>query len=310
MGNLFKTVLCFIVVLGLLPTALAHDDPAHKIRGLTVKIAEQGASARLHLLRALAYRDFGRDDLALRDLDTVLGFEGTHEQAVVQRCRVLWALGRGSDALDAARQGMCVVQGERSKNALLLIQAEILTETANYSAASKALDAALCLAPDALNVHLHRSLLRGLLGQRERRCRELRVVFARIKSPIIGGELVDACLALGDSTTALPIIDEELALLRWRSAWLIRRARVRMIEKQPALAQADLMEALRELSGRINPAKPDLLLVADRTLALHLLGRRAAAARSREVLRVGRYPLLLARGLDLILDPKHLSPEH
>ncbi|HYV30346.1 MAG TPA: hypothetical protein VEO53_04455, partial [Candidatus Binatia bacterium] len=71
-----------------------------------------------------------------------------------------------------------------------------------------------------------------------------------------------------------------LAETRWRSSWLIRRARVRLGCGEAAGGHADLLAAIGELNQRLLcGAHPDPGLLAERGLAFALLGDTSLAKR-------------------------------
>ena len=60
------------------------------------------------------------------------------------------------------------------------------------------------------------------------------------------------------------------------------------------------MRAVREIATRLHPTQPDLMLVADRAMALHLLGQDTLTELA--ILKKYGYPDLLALRLQLQLQ--------
>jgi hypothetical protein len=89
----------------------------------------------------------------------------------------------------------------------------------------------------------------------------------------------------GQNNEALERIAKYSARGRWRSAWLIRLARAELGLNRREAAGASLAAALAELETRINPAKVDATLLADRAMALLLRGDREAAAKDMDQVR-------------------------
>ena len=96
-------------------------------------------------------------------------------------------------------------------------------------------------------------------------------------SPVLEAEWIDALLDSGESRAALARIEPQLAESRCRASWLIRRARARLALDQSTRARGDLHAAVTEINGRLNPARPEVSLLAERGLALALLGDLAGA---------------------------------
>ena len=96
-------------------------------------------------------------------------------------------------------------------------------------------------------------------------------------SGVLETERVEALIDAGQHKLALERIEPQLADSRWRSSWLIRRARVRIGLGQRAAAREDLKSAIVEINQRLTPSSPDLTLLTDRGLASALLGDEEAA---------------------------------
>jgi Flp pilus assembly protein TadD len=79
-----------------------------------------------------------------------------------------------------------------------------------------------------------------------------------------------------------------------------------LILKRPQEARADLNAALLELNSRIQPDRPDLTLIADRGLALALLGSKTLARRDLEQLKAST----LSKSAYIILSSEIEAPGH
>ena len=62
------------------------------------------------------------------------------------------------------------------------------------------------------------------------------------------------------------------------------------------------MAAWREISSRLHPTRPDLLLLADRAAVLHLLGQTEASKSDVARLVAAGFPQLLQLRLGLVLS--------
>ncbi|MGZ8921685.1 MAG: hypothetical protein ACXW3L_11950, partial [Limisphaerales bacterium] len=90
-------------------------------------------------------------------------------------------------------------------------------------------------------------------------------------------EWIDALIDDGQHKLALEKVEAELASSRIQSSWLLRRAKVRLAQKQNDTAKSDLEAALKELNSRMSGSAPDPSLLTDRGLAQELLGDHDAA---------------------------------
>jgi len=80
----------------------------------------------------------------------------------------------------------------------------------------------------------------------------------------------------GQYRPALDRIEQHLNQLRWRSSWLLRRARA--LNGMKADFRSDAAAALSELNQRIRPEHPEPTLLLDRAMAFALLGKNSEAS--------------------------------
>jgi hypothetical protein len=111
----------------------------------------------------------------------------------------------------------------------------------------------------------------------------------RTESIVVRNNWIDAALTAGQTEAVLPLIEKELSSSRFRSSWLIRRARASLILKRKEAAQADLREALVEIAPRINPERPDFTLISDRGLIHALMGNKTRAKNDLKTLKKSGY---------------------
>jgi tetratricopeptide (TPR) repeat protein len=123
-----------------------------------------------------------------------------------------------------------------------------------------------------LEWYLTRGELQSRLGRFREAARGLSEGWARTGSAVLEVEYIEALIDGGQFGQALEKIEPLLAEARWRSSWLIRRARVELGQGQIAAAQGDLLAAVQEITARLQGAQLESGLLADRALAYALLG--------------------------------------
>jgi hypothetical protein len=101
--------------------------------------------------------------------------------------------------------------------------------------------------------------------------------FEATGSAVLEAESIEAMIDAGYAAPALARIESKLVVGRWRSSWLIRRARARLAIGDESSAHEDLRAAIEEIDERLRPDRPDLNLLIDRGVAHALLGNRVAA---------------------------------
>ena len=121
------------------------------------------------------------------------------------------------------------------------------------------------------------SQLHAILKKTKERVAGIEQGIQQTGSGLLQIELVDALIDDGQLKIALEKVETELAASRIQSSWLIRRAKIRLAQKQNDAAKVDLEAAMKELNSRISGSAPDPSLLADRGLAYELLGDRDAA---------------------------------
>lgn len=258
--------------------AVAHHDTEAMIAHLTERIETGEASANLYYQRATEYRVLLRPVEAEADIHRALEQDTAHAAARMELARLLGARGEFDAAIAQADTAVENAKSSPDRATALLLMARLLAAADRPADALAACDAAFTLRPEGdVEWFLLRADLLRETGRGPERPAALQAGFASTHSIVLRNAWIDALLDNGDTATALPVIEEELATSRLKSTWLLRRARARLLCQQRDLAMRDLHACLGELTGRIHPIRPDLTLIADRGLAHALLGDFAAA---------------------------------
>ena len=166
--------------------------------------------------------------------------------------------------------------------ALLRARAEIQANRHDFESALADCEQALQSHPDDLDGYLLRGRLLSQLGRYAEAATGFQAGYAQTGSVVLRNQWIESLIDAGDCLQAVTEIETELALTRWKSSWLIRRARARLCLSQHSDATSDLRAAIEEMDARLNPRRPDVTLLADRGLARALLGE---LDRAREDLR-------------------------
>jgi tetratricopeptide (TPR) repeat protein len=161
------------------------------------------------------------------------------------------------------------------KGPVFLLRAQIQAARGNACAALGDCDQAE--RKDDIDWYLVRSEVQAQLKQFDARMAGLQEGFERNGSIVLEIEWIEAMIDAGKYQQALARINQHLDRLRWRSSWLLRRARV--LKATHSDFHPDAKAALAELNERINPTHPETMLLLDRATAHALLGDRSAASR-------------------------------
>lgn len=270
--------LCCLWLCAPLGTCLAHDGPEHVIEDLTRLMERDGRSASDLYRRACEYRLLGRLETAAEDLRAAIAMDADYFPAHLELGRVQWLENRLGPALKTARRAERFADSAVEKGRAQMLQCEILSASGRTEEAVRACGAACRAAPGEVDWRLRHSRLLGQLERHEERLAMLESAIEANPSVVLTIERVEARLDAGLGPQALEEIERELDGSRWRSSWLIRRARVYRQLNEHAAARRDLRTAVAEIERRLHPERPDASLLLDRAHASVLLGDLEAAA--------------------------------
>ncbi len=254
-----------------------HEGPEHEIEEITKRLKKEGESADSYLDRAMEYQLLSNHAEAARDLERALELEPNNAPAHRELGRVYFRLGKPAEAMTVLGKGLTLIATPREHATLLVARAEILLLKNENEKALEDVEGAITRHSTSLEWYLLRSRLHARLGKTEARIRGLEEGIERTGSGLLEVELADALIDAGAYERVIARIEKKLEQARWRSGWLIRRARVHLAAGQKEEATADLNEAVAELSRRINSAAPEPSLLATRGRAHDLLSKRDLA---------------------------------
>ena len=270
-------LLSFLCALCVVPPSFPHDGPEHDIEELTERIDKEGASADLLLQRAVEYQVIKNIPAAIKDLEHAQQIEPGSSAILRELGRAYFATGKTNEALSTVNRGLSTdVQGA-DRGSLLMVRSEILRPRKEYQKALDDVNEAIKEHPTNVEWYLDRSQLQAILKKTKERVAGLEEAIKNTGSGLLQIELIDALIDDGQHKPALEKVETELASSRVQSSWLIRRAKVRLAQKQNDGAKTDLEAAVKELNSRMSGSAPDPSLLADRGLAYELLGDQDAA---------------------------------
>lgn len=264
--------------------AIAHDSPEHEIEGLNQKIAANGPTAELLARRATEWRALGKYDEASRDLERALVINSNSIPLLLEYASVELERGNVCNAETTVRYGLNRA-AESQKGALHMMLSEIAESRGLYDFALQDCEKAMASGEPQLEWHLTRARLMCRLGKHAESASALKTAYERTPNVVLEIEWIEAMIDAGQCEKALERTVNYSGRGRWRSAWLIRQARAELGLKRAEAAEKNLLTALEELDQRINPAKLDAMLIADRAVARWLRGERDAAAQDMDRIR-------------------------
>jgi len=292
--------LIFVSSLSLLPAISdGHNDVSETIKNLSSQL-EDNPSAELYYQRATEFRALREREHAIEDFRSALKLNPGFRAAKVSLIR---ELGKSDEALAIATAYTLTNHSAGSALEATFLLARVLHLRGENE---KAL--IFCKKIQDLSKNhepgidlLHAEVLLDLQRPADA-SRVLKEAWKRSNSIVLRNNWIDTALIAGDTKEVLPVIEKELSSSRFRSSWLIRRARAALIHHDQKQADSDLRAALAELNPRIRPNRPDLTLIADRGLAHALLGQAQKANADLSLLKKSSLPPSFYRLLTDTID--------
>lgn len=273
LGKTLTAALCGTVFLW----CQAHEGPEHEIEELTEQMRVQGDSPALLLRRAVEYRVLGKMTEAAKDLERTLDLDETSVSAQRELSQAYFSLGKTNEALSLVTRAIKSPADPVEKASLLMVRAGILRARGEYRKALNDVNEAIGQYNDNVEWYLIRSQLQAVLNLKRERVEGIEAGLRATGSGLLLAESVDALIDDGRYAVAAEHIQTELQAARWKSSWLIRRAKVRLATGNAQDGRADLLAAMDELNQRLSSSAADALLLADRALANDLLGNKEQA---------------------------------
>jgi tetratricopeptide (TPR) repeat protein len=267
------TFLVITLVLAGSSPVFAHDSPDEEAAFLTLKMTRTGKTPALLIRRAAEYKAMGDLNKAAADLKEAIALEPKLPAAYADLSRIEFAQQKLSEACESVTRALALTENAGERPALFLLRAHI--QAARGHASEALADCELSARRDDQDWYLIRSQLQSQLGKHDARVAGLKEGFQRNGSIVLEIEWVEAMIDAGQYRPALERVEFHLNRLRWRSSWLLRRARALRGLKADYLPDANA--ALAELNQRIRPDNPEPTLLVDRAMAFALLGRAAEA---------------------------------
>jgi len=276
-----------VLIFATMQPGIAHDGPESVIESLNATMLKTGPTADLLFRRATEFRAM-RDDLqAAADLQRAIHLDGSLEIARLELARLQLTLEKAAAASGQAGSAagepletldpLISSQDESIKIAALALRGEIHLSYCQWAAAVADFTSALAKRPDEIEWVLWLATAQQENGHQAASLIGLRKSFDTTQSPVVRAVWCDTLIEtarLNSETHSVlsasllreaeEIIDDELRDSRLKSAWLIRRALVLLLNNKPDAAKQDLDSALAELNIRLATHRPDPVLVKDR----------------------------------------------
>lgn len=266
----------------------AHDSPSHTIDELnrhTPLTPEQ-----LHQ-RAIAQRATGHNDLAIADLEAAIQQQPKQLGHHLELARTQLAARHSAETLHSTQLALKLATTPTQRATIHILQAEAYQLDQKNKLSLAATQLAFHELPEGeIDWYLLRSENQRALGLKKQRVTDLATGLKHHPSAVLKSHWIDALIDAKNFNLALKEINQELTDRRWKSSYLIKRARALIGLKRKTEAVTDLETAIAEITPRINPARPDVLLLADQGIAYAMLGHKEKARATLQQLQTHHAP--------------------
>lgn len=287
--------ICILLALTL-TAAHAHESPDHTIDALNQH--KHLTSAQLHQ-RGIAHRAVKKYPAAIADLRAAIAGAPKQLGYHLELTRVQISAGQFHDAIHSTDHALPLASTPEQRAEVHILRAEIYQLSDQPKKSLRAVQKSFIEIPNGeIEWYLIRSENQRTLGQHQQRIADLETGLKQHPSAVLKSHWIDALLDASQFEQALKEINQEIADRRWKSSYLIKRARALNGLNRKGEADTDLKTALAEIAPRINPKRPDLLLLADQATAYSLLGQETKAQQSLDQLKAHHAPQWIINRLE------------
>jgi len=274
----------------------AHESPLHTIEALSQN--SHLTAKQLHQ-RAVAHRAAGQLDLAIADLQSAILREPQEIGHRLELARTQLSAHKNVGAIRSTHYALMLAQTPEQRAEIYILQAEVYQADQEYQKSLTLTQRAFREMPEGeLEWYLLRSQNQKKLHFTAQRVKGLETGMTANASAVLKSHWIDALLDDSQFQRALKEIDRELIDRRWKSTYLIKRARALIGMKKRAEADDALESAVAEIEPRLNPETLDLLLVADLGVAHALLGHPEKSDSCLKLLKLHKAPAWVIDGLE------------
>lgn len=257
--------------------ATAHDSPNVVIDKLSHRIEDRGPSPRLLTSRAFEYRVIGEFDAAIADFQAALEIDKDYAPALHGLAAAYFRNHDYAKAESVVRQGLAQSAAPTDRAPYYAVLAQCQSAQQDWSAALESWRAALESKRPEVDWFIGEAQCLQRLGRLEERSEALANAKSRNSSAVLERLWLGALVDTGQFEEAGAVIQREMENTRWKSSWLLLKARLERNRGNDKDARAAASQALQEIRTRQNHDNPDPYLVAEAAQAHALLGNHATA---------------------------------
>ncbi len=267
------TVWLLFALLGSPAIGRAHPSPSKVVHTLSHRIAEGNPTPTLLVRRGDEFRALGEDLSAIADYQAALKLQADYPSALYGLAHAYFSQQDFDSAITTADRGIRAAANVEQAGPFYAIKARIYERRVAWEAAVVAWQHALASTRPEVDWFLGEAKSLERLEKFGQARRSLEVAISQNPSVVLRRAWLEMLVKCGDIETAAKPIEAGLARARWKSSWLLLRAKLYLAQDKHAAAQRDAQAALDEINTRLRPGTENSYLAADRELAISLLER-------------------------------------
>ncbi len=252
--------------------ARGHKSPDHVVEVLSERMEADGASERLLTDRAYEQHSLGNWQAAVADFRAAIELEPRSRSAIIGCAEALLHTDVWPQAESMAQRGLALDENPASQATFHALRARVFSRQHRWPDALEAWRSSLRSPHPEIDWFLGEEECLAWLGRHLERVEALAQAMTRNPSIVLRRAWIRALVDAGELEVAFREIERGMTKARWKSSWLLLRARIHGENQRFAEQQVDAMAAWLELRNRLRSALSDPYLVKDAAWALGYLG--------------------------------------
>ena len=259
------------LLLGFWSPVYAHHSPSVVVEALTDRIESGEHTASIFVQRGDEYRATALPESAAADYRSALEISAGYLPALYGLAQTRLHQHRLIEAIEVSRQGVAASRSADQAASFHALLAQTYEQQKQWTKALAAWRKSLVASHPKIDWYLGEFHALEKLNRPHAARLALESAMKRNPSVVLRRVWVKALIDCGDTEEASQHIEAGLARSRWKSSWLLLRARLELSQNHPRKAQRDAASALQEIDLRWNPKIKNPWIAADRQRALAIL---------------------------------------
>ena len=252
--------------------ARGHRSPDQVAAALSERIEADGASLRLLTDLAYEHQSLGNWQAAVAYFRAAIELEPRSRFAILGCAEALLHTDNWPQADAMAQRGLALDENAASQAPFHALRARVFSRQHRWLDALEAWRGSLRSPHPEIDWFLGEAECLARLARHPERVEALAQAMTRNPSIVLRRAWIRALVDAGEFEVAFREIDRGMTKARWKSSWLLLRARIHGENQRFAEQKVDAMAAWLELRNRLRSALSDPYLVKDAAWALCFLG--------------------------------------